>query len=150
MLLWNNWRNNPWKWPRWDSFNILNMGFAFRLEEAISLERFDNSLSVSLGCKWYILILSLVIYDPWDWRIKGDFVIIWWVSQVSLVVKNCLPMQVDLREVGLIPGLGRPPATPEEGTVTHSSILACRIPWTEEPGRLQSMEPQEERLKQLS
>ena len=23
--------------------------------------------------------------------------------------------------------------------VTHSSILACRIPWTEEPGGLQSM-----------
>ena len=27
----------------------------------------------------------------------------------------------------------------EEGMATHSSILACRIPWTEEPGRLQSM-----------
>ena len=27
----------------------------------------------------------------------------------------------------------------EEGTTTHSSILAWRIPWTEEPGRLQSM-----------
>ena len=27
----------------------------------------------------------------------------------------------------------------EEGMVTHSSILAWRIPWTEEPGRLQSM-----------
>ena len=26
----------------------------------------------------------------------------------------------------------------EEGTVTHSSILAWRILWTEEPGRLQS------------
>ena len=26
--------------------------------------------------------------------------------------------------------------------VTHSSILAWRIPWTEEPGRLQSMESQ--------
>ena len=25
----------------------------------------------------------------------------------------------------------------EEGTETHSSILAWRIPWTEEPGRLQ-------------
>ena len=25
---------------------------------------------------------------------------------------------------------------------THSSILAWRIPWTEEPGRLQSMGPQ--------
>ena len=27
----------------------------------------------------------------------------------------------------------------EEGTASHSSILAWRIPWTEEPGRLQSM-----------
>jgi len=29
-----------------------------------------------------------------------------------------------------------------EGMATHSSILARRIPWTEEPGRLQSMESQ--------
>ena len=35
---------------------------------------------------------------------------------------------------GLIPGSGR-----SEGTATHSSILAWRIPWTEEPGGLQSM-----------
>ena len=27
----------------------------------------------------------------------------------------------------------------EEGMVTYSSILAWRIPWTEEPGGLQSM-----------
>ena len=27
----------------------------------------------------------------------------------------------------------------EEGIVTHSSIPAWRIPWTEEPGGLQSM-----------
>ena len=26
----------------------------------------------------------------------------------------------------------------EEGMATHSSIVAWRIPWTEEPGRLQS------------
>ena len=30
----------------------------------------------------------------------------------------------------------------EKGMVTHSSILAWEIPWTEEPGRLQSMEAQ--------
>ena len=30
----------------------------------------------------------------------------------------------------------------EEETATHSSILAWRIPWTEEPGGLQSMESQ--------
>ena len=27
----------------------------------------------------------------------------------------------------------------EKGMITHSSILAWRFPWTEEPGRLQSM-----------
>ena len=30
----------------------------------------------------------------------------------------------------------------ERGTATHSSILAWRIPWTEDPGALQSMESQ--------
>ena len=52
------------------------------------------------------------------------------------------------KRCGFYPWVGKIP--PEEGTVTHSSILAWRIPWTEEPGRLQSMESQEERLKQFS
>ena len=30
----------------------------------------------------------------------------------------------------------------EEGMATHSSIVAWRIPWTEQPGGLQSMELQ--------
>ena len=30
----------------------------------------------------------------------------------------------------------------EKGMTTHSSILAWRIPWTEEPGGLQSIESQ--------
>ena len=30
----------------------------------------------------------------------------------------------------------------KKGMATHSSIFAWRIPWTEEPGRLQSMGPQ--------
>ena len=42
----------------------------------------------------------------------------------------------DIRDTGLIPGSGR---SPEEGMATHSSILAWRIPRTEEPGGLQSM-----------
>ena len=36
---------------------------------------------------------------------------------------------------GLIPGSGR---CPGEGNTTRSSILAWRIPWTEDPGGLQS------------
>ena len=39
-------------------------------------------------------------------------------------------------DLGLIPGSGRPL---EKEMATHSSILAWWIPWTEEPGRLQSM-----------
>ena len=31
----------------------------------------------------------------------------------------------------------------EKGMATHSSVLVRRIPWTEEPGALQSMELQE-------
>ena len=38
--------------------------------------------------------------------------------------------------LGLIPGLGR---SLGEEMATHSSILAWRIPWTEESDRLQSM-----------
>ena len=34
----------------------------------------------------------------------------------------------------------------EKGMATHSSILVWRIPWTEEPGGLQSMELQSVRL----
>ena len=38
--------------------------------------------------------------------------------------------------LGSIPGLERSPAEEME---THSSILAWKFPWTEEPGRQQSM-----------
>ena len=41
-----------------------------------------------------------------------------------------------------VPSLGRED-TLEEGMATHSSSLAWGIPWTEEPGRLQSMGSQE-------
>ena len=41
------------------------------------------------------------------------------------------------RDLGLIPGLER--SFGEGNSPTHSSILAQRIPWTEEPGRLQFM-----------
>ena len=39
----------------------------------------------------------------------------------------------------------------EEGMATHSSILAWKIPWTEEPGRLQSrVTKSQTQMKQLS
>ena len=46
---------------------------------------------------------------------------------MGLGVKNPPATAGDVRDMGLIL---------EEGMATHSSILAWRIPWTEEPGRL--------------
>ena len=37
-----------------------------------------------------------------------------------------------------------------KGMTTHSSILAWRIPWTEEPGGLQSIESQRDKTEQLT
>ena len=55
------------------------------------------------------------------------------------MVKN-LPAVQESR----VPTLG--PEDPlEEGVATHSSILAWRIPWTEEPGGLQTIGSQRAR-----
>ena len=43
----------------------------------------------------------------------------------------------DIRNMGSVPGSAR--FSLEEAMATHSSVLAWRIPWTAEPGRLQSM-----------
>ena len=51
--------------------------------------------------------------------------------QVSQMFNLCLISQ----DLGLIPGLGDPL---EKEKATHSGTLAWRIPWMEEPGRLQS------------
>ena len=68
-------------------------------------------------------------------------------SCTALVVKNPPAKAGDRRDVGSIPGSGR---SPGGGHATHSSVLAWRIPWTEEPGGLQSMGSQSRtRLKQL-
>ena len=57
-------------------------------------------------------------------------------------VKNPPAMQETIcnaRDISSIPGLGWSP----EEMATYFSILAWEIPWTEEPGRLQSMGLQE-------
>ena len=67
---------------------------------------------------------------------------------MALVVKSPPANAGDVRDAGLILGEEDPL---EEGMATHSSILAWRIPWTGEPGGLQSIGSQSQtHLKQLS
>ena len=56
----------------------------------------------------------------------------YWASLVAQIVKQPLAMQETQ-----VPSLGRDDPLEME-MATHSSILAWRIPWTEEPGGLQS------------
>ena len=51
------------------------------------------------------------------------------------VVKKPSANAGDAGDVDLIPGSER---STEKKMATHSSILACKIPWTDEPGGLQS------------
>ena len=55
---------------------------------------------------------------------------------MAQVIKN-LPAMQDPR----VQSLGQEDPL-EKGMAAHSTILAWRIPWTEEPGRLQSMASQ--------
>ena len=59
-----------------------------------------------------------------------------WASLVAQTIKNLPTMQkTQVQSVGQEDPLVK-------GMVTHFSILAWRIPWTEEPGGLRSMESQ--------
>ena len=71
-------------------------------------------------CVWKYIYIYAYIY------------IFIWASLVAQMVKNLHAMwEIRVQEDPLEKGLG-----------THSSILAWKIPWTEEPGGLQSMESQ--------
>ena len=58
-----------------------------------------------------------------------------------------LPMKKTQETPILFPRLGR---SLEEETATHSGILAWKIPWTEEPGRLQSVGSQSDTTEHAS
>ena len=58
-----------------------------------------------------------------------------WTSQIVLVVNNPPAIHCRIRKrCGFNSWVGKVPL--EKGMATHSSILAWRIPWTEEPGGL--------------
>ena len=75
---------------------------------------------------------SLLVLKWYDFFLNVTFN---YASQMVLVVKNSRANAGEIRDVSLIPGLGR---SLEKEMATHSSILAWRTPWTEEPGGLHS------------
>ena len=78
-----------------------------------------------MGSGWKIYFIRLTDLPTSLWRFR-DFL-------VAQTVKN-LPAMQETR----VRSLGRKDPL-EKGMTIHSSILAWRIPWTEDPGWLQSM-----------
>ena len=83
-----------------------------------------------------MLSKSLIQISVDGWGCVSSLLFIWGQTMVgaSLVAQRvkCLPTVTRVLSLG-----GKDPL--EKEMATHSSILAWKIPWTEEPGRLQSM-----------
>ena len=84
-----------------------------------------------LVCGYYIHAHTFIL------MISGFIYV--WVFPSGTGGKELPPSAGDVKDVGSILGLEHPL---EEGIATHFSILAWSIPWTEESGRLQSIELQ--------
>ena len=99
----------------------------------------EDLFSCSIFMKWKVKSLSPPCHAPPP---TPYFLFLFWLLvtlwefQVALVVKNLCASAEDLRDASSIPGLGGSPGG-RHGSC--STILAWRIPWTEEPDRLQSV-----------
>ena len=117
----------------------------------VKLEYFFGESTVGdIVCQTHSFIYFLpgFIHRPYDTGHNHfDYVIfVGWINTAQLLFaipnNGCFPGGSEVKasacnagDLGSIPGSGR---FPGEEMVTHSSILAWRIPWTEEPDGLQS------------
>ena len=84
---------------------------------------FNSSYTIGQGTKVIPFTMSIPILFQQPEK---------WASLVAQLVKNLPAMETPVQLLGQEDPL-------EEGMASHSSILAWRIPWTEDPGGLQSM-----------
>ena len=104
--------------------------------------------SVTRIPRWGAVVMETSQEMSWGWdgsEAKIPALWDWHVRTIDTTYDSSLsfPGSSDSKEstcnagnLGLIPGWGR---SPGGGNATHSSVLAWRIPWTEEPGELQCM-----------
>ena len=79
----------------------------------------------------HLLIIALITHNLPLVYLQTSLYI--WTSLVAQTVKRLLTMQATR-----VQSLGREDLL-EKGMATHPNILAWKIPWMEEPGRLESM-----------
>ena len=89
-------------------------------------------LCQNASCLWGAWYQSLN-FETFPFTLMSRLLVAVWIFPVAQTVKNLPAMQETwIRSLGQKDPL-------EKGMTIHSSTLAWRIPWTEEPGRPQSM-----------
>ena len=100
---------------------------------------YDSLVLISIPTPRIELWSLSLLNDPLPWRppyplhVCMCICVCVCVSVTSLVAQMVKASAYNAGDMGLIPGLGR-----SLGEGTHSSTLAWKIPWMEEPSRLQS------------
>ena len=88
---------------------------------------YKHLFAIHVNCREFFF--SQELHTGWKITMKP-------LKEIRLV-KNPPTSAGDTRDKGSVPGSGR---SPGEGNGNHASIIAWQMPWTEEPGGLQSME----------
>ena len=89
-------------------------------------------------CSFSPHMVPLLPSQPWRAVLHICTTLLQDFSGGSVVKKKKYRLPMQETPETLVQSLGRDDSLEEE-VVTHSSICAWKIPWTEEPGRLQSM-----------
>ena len=130
---WDGWMASPTQWT-WVWVNSRSWWWTGRpgMQRFMGSQRVGHNWATELNWTKY---LSKVMAPVANLAV-GEVYQVLGASLVAQMVKNLPAMQETwIWSLGWEDPL-------EKGMATHSSILAWRIPWTEEAGRLQSMGPQ--------
>ena len=118
----------------WYHFLSLFIRFLFQLLKLFVII-ITATIIIAAASKW--LLFFPIWSEQWFWEMNSNSYTLLSASLVAPLVKNLSTMQETW-----VWFLGREDPLEKE-IATHSSILPLTIPWTEEPGRLQSMGSQE-------
>ena len=105
-----------------------------RTSEELEREHRSDSLIIYFR-KWHSIAMLCSSY--WKHGIKPILPLSGFPGGLDGKASAC-----NVGDPGSIPGLGRSPGEGNGNLLQHSCTLAWKIPWTEEPDRLQSMESQ--------
>ena len=127
-----------------ESFVCIQVSGSFPVHEVWDGNRhtcFQHLYPALLGTLHSSTSIKKWVLNLWGWRVWSKFN---GTSQVVQLIQNLPANEGDAKDDGSIPGSGR---SLEQKMAAQASILAWKIPWTEEPGGLQSMGAQRVRHK---